>query len=88
MPLYRKKPVTIQAFRLGHDDVPVAFQAGAIHYAPDGHAVIDTLEGSMLANQGDWIIRGVKGEFYPCRNDIFHKTYEPAEDDQLTLFQA
>lgn len=39
---------------------------------------IDTLEGTMLALPGDWIIRGVKGEFYPCKPDIFAATYEEA----------
>ena len=38
--------------------------------------LIDTLEGTMRANPGDWIIRGVKGEFYPCKSDIFEATYE------------
>ena len=38
---------------------------------------IETLEGVMLAEPGDWIIRGVKGEFYPCKPDIFEATYEP-----------
>ncbi len=40
---------------------------------------IPTLEGDMLAKHGDWIIRGVSGEFYPCKPDIFAKTYEPAD---------
>jgi hypothetical protein len=38
---------------------------------------IRTLEGTMVANVGDWIIRGVKGEYYPCKPDIFKATYEP-----------
>ena len=38
--------------------------------------IIPTLEGNMIARQGDWIIRGVKGEFYPCKPDIFEATYE------------
>lgn len=38
---------------------------------------IDTLEGTMETRQGDWIIKGVKGEFYPCKPDIFEATYEP-----------
>lgn len=42
--------------------------------------VIPTLEGAMLANEGDWIIRGVKGELYPCKSDIFELTYEPVEE--------
>lgn len=42
--------------------------------------LIETLEGDMLADPGDWIIRGVKGEFYPCKPDIFAATYDEAED--------
>lgn len=42
--------------------------------------VIETLEGSMKANTGDWIITGVNGEKYPCKPDIFEKTYEPVPD--------
>ncbi|MBA9078309.1 hypothetical protein [Rufibacter quisquiliarum] len=43
-----------------------------------GGRVIKTLEGDMMASFGDWIIKGVNGEFYPCKPDIFEKTYEPA----------
>lgn len=48
---------------------------------PEGRSYIEipTMEGVMQVNVGDWIIRGVKGEFYPCRSDIFAATYEPAE---------
>lgn len=42
------------------------------------HIRIPTLEGTMKANVGDWIIKGVKGEFYPCKPDIFAATYDPA----------
>lgn len=44
-----------------------------------GPLVIHTLEGDMTAQEGDWIIKGVKGEFYPCKPDIFEATYDPAE---------
>ena len=47
----------------------------------DGALLIATLEGVMKANCGDWIIRGVAGEFYPCRGDVFEATYEPVEDE-------
>ena len=47
--------------------------------ARDGRMVIATLEGGHWADPGDWIIRGVKGEFYPCKSDIFEATYERAE---------
>ena len=42
--------------------------------------IIPTLEGLMVARQGDWVIRGVKGELYPCKPDIFALTYEPVEE--------
>jgi hypothetical protein len=47
---------------------------------PDIGLVIPTLEGSMLARQGDWVIKGVQNEFYPCKDSIFRATYEPVED--------
>ena len=47
-----------------------------------GQMVICTLEGMMWVSDGDWIIRGVQGEFYPCKPDIFAATYEPVEVDQ------
>jgi hypothetical protein len=45
----------------------------------DGRIVIRTLEGDMKASLGDWVIRGLVGEFYACREDIFNATYEPVE---------
>lgn len=50
--------------------------AGEIRYSTPIMLLL-TLEGTMAANPGDWIIRGVKGEFYPCKPDIFDVTYEP-----------
>lgn len=47
----------------------------------DGRIVIRTLEGDMKADLGDWIIKGVQGEFYPCKPDIFQATYEPVEPE-------
>lgn len=46
----------------------------------DGRLIIATLEGAHWVDLGDWVIRGVQGEFYPCRDDIFRQTYEPVED--------
>jgi hypothetical protein len=46
-------------------------------YIVDDKLMIETLEGTMTADEGDWIIKGVKGEFYPCKPDIFYATYEP-----------
>lgn len=53
-------------------------QIGAV-FADGDSLTIRTLEGRMIATPGDWIIRGVKGELYPCKPDIFAATYEPAE---------
>ena len=52
--------------------IPVVIEA----YQTDEELEIETLEGTMKANKGDWIIRGVKGELYPCKPDVFDMTYE------------
>lgn len=81
---YRKKPVTIQALQwLGTLDNMVAMAAftGDETFVNDGKLEIDTLEGTMTASVGDYIIKGVKGEYYPCRKDIFEETYYEVEDD-------
>lgn len=87
---YRKKPVVIEAFRWtgGPDQTENpqwcvdAILAGTVRFensgTPDVAMLIDTLEGTHRANQGDFIIKGVKGELYPCKPDIFALTYEPA----------
>lgn len=81
---YRKLPVVIEAIRWdGKNDClngtvfQEALYAGMAECL-DGSIPIKTLEGTMMANVGDWIIQGTKGEIYPCRNDIFEATYEPA----------
>ena len=83
MAKYRKKPVVIEAVRWQGDNLS-EIQA---FYKPDDILVgnqiqITTLEGIMSANIGDFIIQGVKGEFYPCKPDIFAATYEPVEGGQ------
>lgn len=50
-------------------------------YNDAGAMTINTLEGDMLASPGDWIITGVNGEKYPCKPDVFEKTYEPADEE-------
>lgn len=50
-------------------------------YQTEEEVVLDTLEGDMKANEGDWIIKGVKGELYPCKPDVFKMTYEKVYDD-------
>jgi hypothetical protein len=78
---YRKKPVVVEAIRFnGTNHVEVGrFLAGADFEPSIGSIDIKTLEGTMRADRGDWIIRGVKGELYPCKPDIFEATYEPVE---------
>ncbi len=79
---YRKRPVTVDAVQFSGDNFTEADLFGGGASGPvfyDGaHLKIRTLEGLMLVSPGDWIIRGVKGEFYPCKPDIFDATYEPA----------
>jgi len=78
--LYRKLPVVIQAEQLTKDnqDVIVKFTYEKALPQKNGTLIIPTLEGGMLASVGDYIIQGVSGEFYPCKPDIFIKTYELA----------
>ena len=79
---YRKLPVVIEAIQLGEDNFEALGEfVGAVAVPAllaDGSTglYIHTLEGDMLANLGDYIIKGVKGEFYPCKPDIFEATYE------------
>lgn len=82
MPQFRKKPVVIDAwqFRAGEQDGDLGYAVieGRLRYTENDTVLIKTLEGTMEARPGDWIIRGVKGELYPCKPDIFAVTYEPA----------
>lgn len=88
---YRKKPVVIDAVQwlgMPENATPIIDwiltndgTARYVNYDDDNRESIhiDTLEGVMRAQVADWIIRGVKGEFYPCKPDIFVATYEPAD---------
>lgn len=95
MGFYRKKPVVIEAFRHVGGTVRLVDLPSWLFHAiiddkivsvqPDRSLLITTLEGDMTAQLGDWIIRGVKGELYPCKNDIFEATYEAANDDMTLI---
>jgi hypothetical protein len=94
MAKYRKKPVVIEAVQfteadcwtcwLEHKLFMGKWSVGGNYNSEqrkiyDGFVIIDTLEGQMRGEIGDWIIKGVNGEFYPCKPDIFAKTYDLAE---------
>ena len=95
MAKYRKKPVVIEAvqwtgknhremwdFLTGKADKniePIGDNFYIDHTKVAGGLIIKTLEGEHIASIGDYIIKGVKGEFYPCKPDIFDKTYEKVE---------
>lgn len=85
MPKFRKKPVVIEAWQFTDETKNQVFNSVTCNRVATFDAVgnptltIQTLEGDMVAVEGDWIIKGVKGEFYPCKPDIFEATYEPAE---------
>ena len=88
MSLFRKKPVVIEARRNEDTSASIAQElatwcGGRARKNPLDHGsqiFIDTLEGTMVADWGDWIIKGIQGEFYPCKPDIFEATYELVED--------
>ena len=83
---YRRVPCDVECFRLGYDPIPQWMQAqirannisniDAFLEGVNETIKIRTLEGVMTAQQGDWIIKGVKGEIYPCKDEIFKATYE------------
>lgn len=83
MARFRKKPVIVEARQLTPENITQLEEwcGGSIKGVrlPKDQRVIDiqTLEGEMRAEMGDWIIQGIKGEFYPCKPNIFELTYEP-----------
>jgi hypothetical protein len=89
MPKFRKKPVVIEAMQFtGNFDEIEAFVGGDADFRMggdgefrNGELIVATLEGPLRASPNDWIIKGVQGEFYPCKPDIFGATYEPADKD-------
>jgi hypothetical protein len=93
MAKYRKKPVVVEAFELCEDFMKIganckgipdwgisAYDDGIIYFDDKDECYIKTLEGDHHASIGDFIIRGVHGELYPCKPDIFAKTYELVEE--------
>ena len=95
MAKFRKKPVVIEAVQLrwdtwnemcDHADVGKLTDGKCEGKMPDDNLsiqlMIPTLEGLMVANEFDWIIKGIKGELYPCKPDIFEATYEEIKDTQ------
>jgi hypothetical protein len=83
MAKYRKKPIVIEAIQWSGKaedlDAMRAF-ADVAEGLFSNDLYIETEEGKMRASLGDWIIKGVNGEFYPCKPDIFDKTYEAVEE--------
>ena len=89
---YRKKPIVVEAVQLlwdtwnemcEHAGVGKLSNGEPEGVTLDGNRIglrIPTLEGLMTGEEGDWIIRGVKGELYPCKSDVFAATYDPVED--------
>jgi hypothetical protein len=81
---YRKKPVVIEALLWSGSNAPdvADFLGSSPTFGSDGRGAhwveISTLEGTMRADKGDYIIKGIQGEFYPCKPDIFEATYDAA----------
>ena len=77
MPHFVKNPITIEAFQLTPDTSSEQLAELGIYPTPyiHGQFTIPTLEGPMQAQYGDWIIKGIRGEIYACKDDIFRETY-------------
>lgn len=86
MAKFRKRPVVIEAMHFTDDTKDQVFNfvtcSKSADFDSDGNPALKiwTLEGAMTASLGDWVIKGVSGEFYPCKPDIFAKTYELVEE--------
>jgi len=88
---YRRKPEVVEAiqWKWGNwSDICNFVSVPDVLYVPEGEEAklfpelrIRTLEGEYIVSYGDWIIKGVAGEFYPCRSDIFEATYEKVEEE-------
>lgn len=81
---YRKKPMEVQALQFTGDNFAECYEFLGRPKLAQGSEIDDvlrivTLEGVMCCSKGDYIIRGVHGEYYPCKPDIFHQTYEEVE---------
>lgn len=86
---YRKKPVEIEAYQMNASNdisvpswIPDAISRGII-YKKDNELYVKTLEGDHHISRGDYVIKGVKGELYACKPDIFEMTYEPVEQESV-----
>ncbi len=82
MPFYQKKPVIIEARQWTGENYADEFEGWltqshtALGIPNGGKIIIETLEGPITADINDWIIKGIKNEFYPCKPDVFELTYE------------
>ena len=83
MSRYRKKPIVIEAIQWDGEDATLnelgRFIGKTIHLDICSQFTIETLEGDMKASMFDYIVKGIQGEFYPCKPDIFEATYELVE---------
>ena len=78
---YRKKPIVIEAWQNSDEnEFPAWVDSADVGREPGGVILINTLEGVMKAMPGDYIIKGIQGEFYPIKADIFKKTYDKVLD--------
>ena len=82
MAKYRKKPIVIEAMQYTGKNYDEIYSFCAVSYPDKGVVIIPTLEGKMICNVGDWVIKGAKGEFYPCKPDIFEKIYEVVDESE------
>ena len=80
---YRKKPVEIEAIQWDGTLLELTGFAGDAVLVTNGCVYIRTLEGDMRLSKGDYVIKGINGEFYPCKPDIFQKTYEKVEMEKM-----
>lgn len=86
---YRKKPVVIEAWQNSDEnEFPAWVDSADVGREPGGVILINTLEGVMKAMPGDYIIKGVQGEIYPCKPDIFEATYDSVPKNHIERMEV
>ena len=89
--LYRKKPVVVEVVKfdkevweasIREDKIGSVFPMVVLDISGGWRPVIETLEGNMVVSDGDYIVKGVQGECYPCKPDIFHETYDKVKIEE------
>lgn len=85
---FKKKPIIIEAFQITKEfcdkyKMKAVPSYGRLFYVQKDYVIVVTLEGNLIGDIGDWVVKGIKGELYPVKNNIFKATYERSKDTKV-----